>query len=639
MISRVCLSVTGCFITREVMIGNIAIGYNNPVRIQSMTNTPTSDIKATVAQAMRIFDAGADFVRMTVPGLKDAANLEKIRNELHRNGYKGPIIADIHFNPDVAEVAAQYVDKVRINPGNYSDKRISVKKEYTRQEYEMELDLIKSRLLRLIDICRRCHTSVRIGTNHGSLSARIVDRYGDSREGMVEATMEFLHIFHNSDFHDLVISLKSSNTRIMVQANRLMVFRMMQEKMNYPIHLGVTEAGDAEDGIIKSAVGIGSLLAEGIGDTLRVSLTGSPEQEIPAAVILAGNSPGRNIQTDYKTFYSKSFNPFEYVKRDTISINDTGNDHTTIVIADLSMEKELLTSQIEESGYRYMKGQNKWDKTDNGADYIYTGDHAPDTKHFSNLQFICNYGTWKNFKNISGNTFPLFSYDEYLTAGELSQIINFIRLKYDQLNDQLIGKIRNDTTAVLVLETRGTNAIISARSFFDRLFLAGCKTPVIIYRYCSETELMELQINSSCDTGFLFIDGLCDGIWLSSSNKSISYKDINSTSFSLLQACRVRFSKTEYISCPSCGRTLFDIQNITREIREKTSHLKNLKIAIMGCMVNGPGEMADADYGYVGAGHGRVTLYKGKEIIKKNISSENAVDELINFIKEFSDWI
>ncbi|MCX6258184.1 MAG: (E)-4-hydroxy-3-methylbut-2-enyl-diphosphate synthase [Bacteroidia bacterium] len=621
------------FRSSEVMIGNVPLGAGNPIRIQSMTNTLTSDISGTVEQAIRIFDAGADYVRITVPTVKDARTLEIIRNELHLRGYTKPLIADVHFNPEIAEVAACFVEKVRINPGNYSDKKNTEQDRFTEDKYYSDLKTIREKLFRLIAICREHNTALRIGTNHGSLSDRIVSRYGDTPAGMVEATMEFLRICRDEQFHHVVVSLKSSNVRVMVNANRLMVKRMMDEGMNYPLHLGVTEAGEGEDGRIKSAVGIGALLTDNIGDTIRISLTEAPEDEIPVARILVEMYP-RNYQklNDFPV-YDLSFG---FERRKTLAVRNIGDAYPPVVIADFSNEKAFTPQQLEDAGYQYDEQYHKWNKTNLAADFIYTGDTIPGKPITGITGFICNYQVWSLLHTDYENVFPVFDLHEFLSIKQKSLVLNFVRIEFTELTDDVIKKIKSDLSVVLITGNSGHFSTSGTRSFFRKLAVADCKTPVFLRWSYNSSGLTDFQLRSSSDTGTFFIDGMADGIWLYSENPSISKQNINSTAFSILQACRTRITRTEFISCPSCGRTLFDIQKVTTRIRNKTAHLKNLKIAVMGCIVNGPGEMADADYGYVGAGPGKITLYKGKEIMKKNVPEETAVDELLALINKFT---
>jgi (E)-4-hydroxy-3-methylbut-2-enyl-diphosphate synthase len=607
------------FLTREVNVGGIKMGGNNPIRIQSMTNTNTMDTIATVEQSIKIINAGADYVRITAPGVQDAENLANIKNELRKRGFQTPLIADIHFNPKAAEVAAAIVEKVRINPGNYTDKKQFEKLDFTEKEYNLELEKIHDKLFPLLKICKEHNTAIRIGVNHGSLSDRIMSRYGDTPKGMVEAAMEFLRICASENFHDLVISLKSSNTRVMVQAYRLLVANMMQEKMNYPLHLGVTEAGDGEDGRIKSAVGIGSLLADGLGDTIRVSLTEDPEAEIPVAKELVKYFKQRNPSQIICDLNSTLKNPFEYNKRESIKVENIGENCQPIVIVDYSEGLKKTAVPI--------------------ADYFYLPTGFDVSKVNSEYKYILNLHDWYKTAQHLPNVYPLATDAEFIFYGTKNKGLNFVILSNAEFTDKFIDKLKEHSkNVVLIVETFNSNGVVDQRAFFYQLMKEGINVPVIINRNYSEDNILSLQIKSSCDIGMLLIDGFGDGIWVRNAGK-IKSEEIISTSFGILQAGRVRSTKTEYISCPSCGRTLFDLQSTIAQIKERTNHLKHLKIGIMGCIVNGPGEMADADYGYVGAAAGKITLYKGKEVVKKNIPAKDAVNELIQLIKDCGDWV
>ena len=621
--------------THVVNIGNIPIGGNNPIRIQSMTNTNTLDTEATVNQSIEIIKAGADYVRFTACGTRDAENLINIKNELVKKGYNTPLIADVHFNPKAADIAATALEKVRINPGNYIDKRATfIQLEYTDEEYKQELEKIRERFVPFLNLCKEHKTAIRIGTNHGSLSDRIMSRYGDTSYGMIEATMEFLRICVDNNFPDVVISLKSSNTRVMVQACRLLINQMHKEGMDFPLHLGVTEAGEGEDGRIKSAVGIGALLADGIGDTIRVSLTEAPEKEIPVAKKILDYFKDRESHEKIKPLSKIVVNPIEYNKRKTIEVNNIGGSNVPVVIADLSDEKNISFDIIEKFGFLYDNEENNWQTTNFSLEYLYIGNNNIKISLPEKLGVICDIKSWQK----KSNYYPLFTIDEYLHAKEKSAILNFVKIEYGDFDKKIIKLAKNDNSIVFVLTTNNLNGVAEQRAFFYELINQKINTPVIINRSYSENNIEDLQLKSACDTGILFIDGFGDGICLTN-KKGIDYKKINETAFNILQASRVRTSKTEYISCPSCGRTQFNIEEAVAIIRKRTFHLKGLKIGIMGCIVNGPGEMADADYGYVGSGKNKITLYKGKQVIKKNIPTENAVDELISLIKENGDWI
>lgn len=552
------------FKTREVKIGNTALGGNNPIRIQSMTNTDTMNTEATVAQSIRMIEAGCEYVRITAPGVKEAENLANIKNELIKRGYHTPLIADIHFNPKVAEIAAAIVEKVRINPGNYVDRNTG-KFEFTDKEYQEELERISERIFPLIEICKKNQTAIRIGTNHGSLSSRILNRYGDTPEGMAESAMEFIRILNGFDFHNLVLSMKSSNVKVMIASTRLLVAKMKTESFNFPIHLGVTEAGDAEDGRIKSAAGIGALLHDGIGDTIRVSLTEDPEFELPVARKIADFYTKTNSE-NIAEISNYPVNPYQYNRRKSLQINDIGNNQTVKIVGD------------------------------NNADYSCTNNQLINNK--TSLPF------------------------EYLIVD------NIEIFKNDTLH-------RNLSAKVLVFDLNTQNSF-QERKLFSLLNKYQNESPVIIKKTYNITDLEEFQMKAAADFNVLIVDGFCDGIWIENPNFNAGI--ITKTSFNILQACGVRISKTEFISCPSCGRTQFRIMDALKLIKERTSHLKGLKIAVMGCIVNGPGEMADAHYGYVGAGNGRITLYKEKEVVEKNIAESEALDKLIELIKVNGDW-
>jgi len=619
------------FKTREVRIGNIPVGGNNPIRIQSMTTTDTLDTEASVAQCIRIFDAGADYVRLTTQSTRHAENLTDIKASLIEKGYTNPLIADIHFNPKVAEVAAQLVEKVRVNPGNFVDRK-SGKDIETEEEYQEGLAKIEEQFTRLIDICKEKNTAIRIGCNHGSLSGRIVNRYGDTVEGMAQSVLEFLRIARKNNFHEIVISLKASNTRVMVYAYRLLMSKMLDEGMNYPLHLGVTEAGDGEDGRIKSAIGIGTLLADGIGDTVRVSLTEDPEFEIPVAKKIV--SCFSNLQNHTPVFGLNELikNPFDYEKRETFNTTKIGSEKIVPVIADLSANVSIIDADIINLGYKLNK-EETWEPADNSPDYIYTGNAMISTDTTHGLKFITPVAEWEEKINM----FPLYADIEEYKSNTLPSKMNFISVKNNkEIIDGLI-KHKEDDSIVLILESDNQNVVADQRAFMQHLLNNNLMFPVVLRRNYNEPDFELFQIKSACDTGALLIDGYVDGLMLNNIAEKNCMNIVN-TSFGILQASRTRMTKTEYISCPSCGRTLFEIQKVTEKIKKRTGHLKGLKIAVMGCIVNGPGEMADADYGYVGAGAGKVSLYKGKEVVKKNIASENALDDLVQLIKDKGDW-
>ncbi len=641
--------------TREVKIGNLLLGNGHPIRVQTMTTTDTMDTLATVEQSIRCIQAGAELVRITAPSKKEAENLQLIKDELRKRGYDTPLVADIHFTPNAAEIAARIVEKVRVNPGNYVDKKKFEQIEYTDAEYAEEIERIKERFTPLVLICKERGTAMRIGTNHGSLSDRIMSRYGDSAIGMVESAMEFLRIARGEDYHNIVLSMKSSNPLVMVQAYRLLVTHMMDEFGEcYPLHLGVTEAGDGEDGRIKSAIGIGALLEDGIGDTIRVSLTEDPEFEIPVCKDLVKRyADTEQPSTNNITVLDKlPYSPFEYKRRETIVVSNIGKKHVPVVIADYMSAQKITHEDLQAIGYTYNATTDKWSIGDAAADYIYTKNKIIDFALPGTLKVLCDYNTWITAADKE-KYFPLFTVSEFLTA-EKKAAINFIAVNTAKEDTALCEKIKNDATAVLCIYSSAKNSMQSVRNFVTKLMQQQIKTPVILTVESHHKAIDEQLIHFAAESGALFLDGMGDGIWLINDPSKLvnqkvtgrtylqtknNYQFINNTSFSILQAVRTRISKTEYISCPSCGRTLFDLQETTAKIRAVTNHLKGVKIAIMGCIVNGPGEMADADFGYVGSGVGKITLYKGKEVVKRNIDSAIAVDELINLLKENEAWV
>ena len=644
------------FISREVNIGDVPLGGDNPIRIQSMTTTDTMDTIGTVEQSIRMIEAGCEYIRITAPSLKEAENLRNIKAELRVRGYNTPLIADIHFTPNAAELAARIVEKVRINPGNYVDKKKFQIIEYTDAQYQEELERIREKFTPFVKICKEYGTAIRIGTNHGSLSDRILSRYGDTPEGMVESAMEFLRIAEENNYHNIVLSMKASNTQVMVQAYRLLVQTMVAEGMNYPLHLGVTEAGDGEDGRIKSAVGIGTLLADGLGDTIRVSLTEDPEFEAPVAKALAkrfelskSENPKLEVRDNAPTIISTeaessfnpitlnsqlaTYNPFQHKRRLTDEIENLGGHQVPRVIINLENENLKNPAILNAVGFNYSALLDKYNLSDQACDMVYLGNQLPSFSFPGGLKQLYNYATWLKLVDKQ-NCHPLFSLTEYLNAEEKDAKLNFVEVLAEELT---IAQLKGLEQVVLVLTTKAKNAMQTIRKAFVQLLEAGLKLPVIIERNFDGLTLEEFQLYSATDFGGLLIDGFGDGVWINA--KDIPLPVINSTSFGILQATRTRISKTEYISCPSCGRTLFDLQETTQAIRSRTSHLKGVKIGIMGCIVNGPGEMADADYGYVGAGADRITLYRGQEVVKKNVKTADAIDELIGIIREDGNWI
>ncbi|MBK5286109.1 MAG: (E)-4-hydroxy-3-methylbut-2-enyl-diphosphate synthase, partial [Bacteroidia bacterium] len=580
-----------------------------------------------------------ELVRITAPSINDAKNLENIKKELRKRGYTTPLVADIHFTPNAAEIAARIVEKVRVNPGNYADRKKFEHIEYTDLSYEEELERIRERFTPLVKICKEYGTAMRIGTNHGSLSDRIMSRYGDSPLGMVESAFEFLRICEENNFYDIVLSMKSSNPIVMVEAYRLLVNKMIESGRNYPLHLGVTEAGEGEDGRIKSSVGIGTLLEDGLGDTIRVSLTEDPEFEIPVAKRLVERYSERGVKEPTSNFelqtLNSHFSPFEYKRRETKQVHNIGGHNVPRVIADFSSKQKFTRASFFSIGHNYSVPLDKWSSSDQACDYLFLGDNVIDFRPSETLGLIYNYDTWKNLSDKI-NSFPLFKAEEFISTEIKSEQLNFILVNAGALN-----QVQPDKTVVFIVETTGKQGMADQRKMFFDLLSSDIDVPVIIKRSYENISEEQLQLYASTDIGALLVDGFGDGVWLTHNSKlqALNVKLHNSLSFGILQATRTRISKTDYISCPSCGRTLFELQETTARIRAKTNHLKGLKIAIMGCIVNGLGEMADADYGYVGTGVGKINLYKGKEIVRRNVPTEEAVDSLVALIRENGDWI
>ncbi|MCX6310016.1 MAG: (E)-4-hydroxy-3-methylbut-2-enyl-diphosphate synthase [Bacteroidetes bacterium] len=629
--------------TRVVTLGDVPLGGDNPIRLQSMTTTDTLNTIATVEQSIRMIDAGCEYVRITAPSMNEAQNLENIKKELRKRGYNTPLIADIHFTPNAAELAARIVEKVRVNPGNYADRKKFEHIDYTDSTYDSELLRIRERFIPLIKICKEYGTAMRIGTNHGSLSDRILSRYGDTPLGMVESAMEFLRICEEENYHNIVLSMKASNTQVMVQAYRLLVQNMMHAGMNYPLHLGVTEAGDGEDGRIKSAVGIGTLLEDGLGDTVRVSLTEDPEFEIPVAKQLVNRYANRKNHSpipEIKTEQGKivlPYSPYEYKRRNTVAVGNIGGTNVPRVVADFSNKKEITPASLFAVGNNYSVPNDKWNLSDQACDYVYAGDLDVSFEIPGTLGIIVDSEKWSLLNNTT-RRYPIFSGNDYFDSKKISTELNFISVEIKTLSLEFIEKLKEEKTIVLVLKTSNEHAMPEERRAFISLMENNCTTPVIINRKYEGVVENNFLLCSATDLGALFLEGMGDSIWISA-NENVNMKSVNSTSFGILQATRTRISKTEYISCPSCGRTLFDLQETTNKIRQRTEHLKGVKIGIMGCIVNGPGEMADADYGYVGTGPGKITLYKGKEVVQKNIDEKEAVDALIELIRVHGDWV
>ena len=622
--------------TIPVSIGDFGIGGENPIRIQSMTTTDTMDTEATVDQAIRMVNAGCELVRVTAPSANDAKNLENIRNQLRNKGYNIPLVADIHFTPKAAEIAAEIVEKVRINPGNYADKKKFQQIEYDDNSYNDEIERIYDRVSPLIKICKRNGTAMRIGTNHGSLSDRIMSRFGDTPQGMVESALEYLRICEDHNFYNIVLSMKASNPLVMVHAYRLLVESLSNSTLkNYPLHLGVTEAGEGDDGRIKSSIGIGTLLDDGLGDTIRVSLTEEPEFESPVAKVMVDRYKERKDHYKIDPPKKIKFSPFKYVKRITSEIYDIGEDNFPVVVTDLSQLNEITSESLGELGITYDNKSKIWERLDISPDYLYVGDKnikIDDLKY----NFILDYDHWLSQKK-NDSYYPLLNLNEFknLDSGRLSEKLNFLLINTSDIKE--ISMIAIPKNFVLILRSQNDHFMPDMRSFFMSL---NINNPVILSQSYELDYSDKLIIHSSTDIGGLFIQGYGDGIFLTNKSQWLEdIKKINNLSFRILQAARVRVTSTDFISCPSCGRTLFDLQETTAMIRERTDHLKGLKIGIMGCIVNGPGEMADADYGYVGSGKDKITLYRGQEVVKRGINFKYGVDELVNLIKEDGNWI
>lgn len=596
--------------TSEVNIGAVPMGGSNPIRIQSMTNTSTMDTEACIEQSKRIIKAGGDYIRLTTQGTREAENLKNINSGLRKQGYMTPLIADVHFNPHVADVAALYAEKVRINPGNYVDSARTFKKiEYTDEEYIEEIKKIKDRFVPFLNICKANHTAIRLGVNHGSLSDRIMSRYGDTPEGLVESCMEFLRICVEEHFKDVVISVKDSNTVTMVRAVRLLVSVMKKEDMIFPLHLGVTEAGEGEDGRIKSALGIGALLSDGYGDTIRVSLSEAPEAEIPVAKKLVNYIM---LRKDHPYIPGKQAAEFDYinpVRRQTRAVRNIGGDKLPVVIAECMDGKTEEDSKLK-------------------PDYIYTGRELPKQKE-SGVEYILDADVWKG----EAGTWPAYNHEQMPLIGGCNAELKFLFMPYMGMNDEATACLKIHPEIVLISQSNHPNRVGEQRAFAHQLMNDGLKNPIVFFQLYNENNAEDLEIKAAADMGAIIIDGLCDGLFLYNQGH-LSHSIVNATSFGILQAGRVRTSKTEYISCPGCGRTLYNLEDTISRIKAATSQFKGLKIGIMGCIVNGPGEMADADYGYVGAGRGRISLYKGKTCIEKNIPEEEAVDKLLELIKK-----
>ena len=638
--------------TREVAIGDVPLGGDNPIRIQSMTTVDTMDTIGSVEQTIRMVEAGCEYVRITAPSLKEANNLAEIKKELRRRGHNVPLVADIHFTPNAAEAAARIVEKVRINPGNYADKKKFDQLNYTESAYQAELGRIYTKFAPLVKICKEYGTAMRIGTNHGSLSDRIMSHYGDTPEGMVESAMEFIRICEDLHYYSIVVSMKSSNPQVMVRAYRLLVEKMVAEGMNYPLHLGVTEAGDGEDGRIKSAVGIGTLLEDGLGDTVRVSLTEEPELEAPVAIALVNRYHARGEESPTKRAIpivdSCHPKPTAYLAKEVNTF--IGGSLVPRVVADISSKNLKDPNVLTDVGYKYDPWLDKYHMGEQSVDFVYLADKLPSFAMPGNLKQLYNYQTWLSIHD-KANIHPVYTLSEFAEARLQDSNMNLVRIRNADLGASQFEALPLDNTIVFVLETDEPHGMADQRQFFSTLSELGLDNPVVIRRHYTvgefsappgnlmdpEEPLSKLQLYAATDMGGLLVDGMGSGIWIDS--PATPTDKLVSAAFGILQATRSRISKTEYISCPSCGRTLFDLQETTQMIRARTNHLKGLKIGIMGCIVNGPGEMADADYGYVGAGPDKITLYRGKEVVKRNVSSANALNELIEIIREDGRWM
>lgn len=608
--------------TINVKVGNTYMGSSYPVVVQTMTNTNTLDTEASVAQCERIIESGADLIRLTTQGVREANNLKEIHKQLRDKGYSTPLSADIHFNPRAAHVAATIAEKVRINPGNFVDKQKTFAEiEYSDEEYALELQKIRDKVVPFLEICREHGAAVRIGVNHGSLSDRIMTRYGDTPEGMVESCMEFLRIAMDVGFTDIVISMKASNTLLMTKAVRLLVDTMDKEDLHFPLHLGVTEAGNGDDGRMKSAVGIGALLSDGMGDTIRVSLSEEPEAEIPVAQKLIEYVKLRNDHSKIDMQAYPGFSPFSMDKRETGKVWNIGGEQLPVVISDRSNISDMTIN------------------THFIPDYIYVGDKVPENFP-KGMKSIVNFENWED----KIDNFPMFSLhsSEIQEAGNPIKSCNakvkFLKLTYSDLSDKMLQFLKENPRIVVILSTDHINRVGDQRAFFHKLLNNDCRVPVVLQNSYNENEAEDIQIKAGVDFGTLFLDGFGNGIMMSNEG-AIEIEDVDAYSFGILQASRVRTSKTEFISCPGCGRTLFDLQSTVALVQKHFSHLKHLKIGIMGCIVNGVGEMADADYGYVGAEHGKISLYRKKQLVEKNIPQAEAVEHLIQLIKDNGDWI
>ncbi|SHL88559.1 (E)-4-hydroxy-3-methylbut-2-enyl-diphosphate synthase [Hymenobacter psychrotolerans] len=645
-----CLSLTEYKrrLSREVTIGDVPMGGLNPIRVQSMTTVDTMDTLGSVEQTLRMVEAGCEYVRITAPSVKEAQNLLEIKKELRKRGCNVPLIADIHFTPNAAELAARIVEKVRVNPGNYADKKKFDFIEYTDVTYQEEVNRIRERFRPLVQICKQYGTAMRIGTNHGSLSDRIMSRYGDTPLGMVESALEFLRLCEEENYYNVVLSMKASNTQVMVQAYRLLVQKLDEEDLQpYPLHLGVTEAGEAEDGRIKSAVGIGTLLEDGLGDTVRVSLTEAPEAEAPVAKALIDRYTHRAREAKPIAEAPKvPIDPFQYHRRITREVLNLGGQNVPRVMVDVSRLASVEYADLRAVGHLYSAFLDKFQMNDLGADYLYSGQRPVPFMLPNGLKEVVDYSAWLD-AGARADHYPVLTQAEYAAVGARHPELNFVFQNLASLTPATLAQLREDATAVVILYTDNAHAMPEIRRAFFELINNGVTSPVIINRQYPALTAEQTQLYAATDVGGLLLDGLGDGIVLSTELLPERPKEewlttldqLNQLSFGILQAARTRMSKTEYISCPSCGRTLFDLQETTAMIRKRTDHLKGVKIGIMGCIVNGPGEMADADYGYVGVGKGKIALYRGQEVIKKSVPEERAVDELIELMREDGRWL
>jgi len=620
------------YVTRVVQIGKVPLGGKHPIRIQSMTNTDTMNTAATVQQTIRLVEAGCDYVRITAPSVKEAKNLGVIKAELANRGYQIPLIADIHFVPRAAEIAARLVEKVRVNPGNYVDRKRFQQLEYTPSEYDAELERIAERFTPLVRLCRENGTAMRIGSNHGSLSDRILSHYGDTPQGMVESALEFVRICAAEHYHELVISMKASNTRVMIQAYRLLVDRMEQEGMNYPLHLGVTEAGDGDDARLKSALGIGSLLMEGLGDTIRVSLTEAPEAEVPVARQLVRSVANLEHHSPITPLKTLPFNPFEYHRRPSNELTSLGGQYPPVVIADLTDTTRTVETRLQAAGYRYDPPTESWQPGDQAADILYYGATTLQPEHPAHATILIDAQIWPTLAPHE-RLCPLYTLTEYRAATMRHPIMNFVHVS----SATPIDELPDDNHIVWVVNSEHASRLAELRRFILGLVETDRTQPVILAADYADVTREALILAGAAELGALLTDGLADGIWLAADR--LESNDLNSLAFGILQASRSRMTKTEYIACPSCGRTLFDLEAVTAQIRDRTRHLKGVKIGIMGCIVNGPGEMADADFGFVGTGPERISLYRGQQVIKQQVPQAEAVDSLIDLIKSAGYWV